>query len=213
MPFFVYMARCTENGLKNRSGTYKEKAGDNKVVKHYANTQLSNRCYVFLLRFYLQKLAPKVLEDPDSVFYWKPRDVVPASDSTPWFTLQVIGRNVLASMVKRMFQEVGIDGKTNHSLRATGATRLFEANVLVKLIKERTGHKSLDALRLYERTSSEQQKSVANLMCSSSKPNEFQFSSPAGGNTSSVFSSSQTMFKNFNNCTFNITFNPKVTES
>ena len=57
---------------KNPSGTYKEKAGDNKVVKHYANTQLGNRCYVFLLHFYLQKLAPKVLEDPDSFFYWKP---------------------------------------------------------------------------------------------------------------------------------------------
>ena len=40
---------------------------------------------------------------------------------------------------------------------ATGATRLFEANVPKKLTKERTGHKSLDALRLYERTSSEQQ--------------------------------------------------------
>ena len=88
-----------------------------------------NRCYVFLLRFYLQNLAPKVLEDPDSVFYRKPRDVVPASDSTPWFTLQVIGQNVLACSGKRMFQEVGIDGKTNHSLRATGVTRLFEANV------------------------------------------------------------------------------------
>ena len=112
-----------------------------------------------------------------------------------------------------MFQEVGIDGKTNHSLQATGATRLFEANVPEKLIKERTGHNSLDALRLYERTSSEQQKSVSNLMCSSSKPNEFQFSSPAGGNTSSAFSSSLSMFKDFNNCTFNITFKSKVTES
>ena len=40
--FVVY----TENGSKNHSGTYKEKAGDNKLVKHYANTQLGNRCYV-----------------------------------------------------------------------------------------------------------------------------------------------------------------------
>ena len=165
--FVVY----TENGSKNHSGTYKEKAGDNKIIKHYANSQLGIRCYVFLLRFYLQKLAPKVLVDPESVFYWKPRDVVSASDTTPWFTLQVIGRIVLSSMVKRMFQEVGIEGKTNHLLRATGATRLFEANVPEKLIKERTGHKSLDALRLYERTSVDQQKSVSNLMCSSSKEN------------------------------------------
>ena len=79
-----------------------------------------------------------------------------------------------------------------------------------KLIKEWTGHKSLDALRLYEPTSSEQQKSVSNLMCSFSKPNEFQFSSLAGGNTSSAFSSYQTVFKDFDNCTFNITFNQKL---
>ena len=32
--FVVY----TENGSKNRSGTYKEKAGENKVAKDYANT-------------------------------------------------------------------------------------------------------------------------------------------------------------------------------
>ena len=164
---------------------------------------------MFLLRFYLQKLAPKILEDPESVFYWKPRDVVPASDTIPWFTLQVIGRNVLSSVVKRMFREVGIEGKTNHSLRATGATRLFEANVPEKLIKERTGHKSLDALRLHEHTSVDQQKSVSNLMCSSSKENQFQFSSPSGNTSTSAFSSSQTMFKDFNNCTFNITFNQK----
>ena len=32
--FVVYM----ENDSEKRSGTYKEKEGDNKLVKHYANT-------------------------------------------------------------------------------------------------------------------------------------------------------------------------------
>lgn len=45
-------------------------------------------------------------------------------------------------MVKKMFEQIGVEGKTNHSLRATGATRLFEVNVPEKLIKERTGHRS-----------------------------------------------------------------------
>ena len=80
-----------------------------------------------------------MLQDPDSVFYWEPKEVVPVCDDAPWFTLQVIGRNNLASMVKKIFQKVGIEGKTNHSFRATGATRLFEANVPEKLIKKRTG--------------------------------------------------------------------------
>ena len=54
--------------------------------------------------------------------------------------------------MKNMCMQIGVEGKTNHSLRATGATRLFEANVPEKLIQERTGHRSIDALRMYERT-------------------------------------------------------------
>ena len=117
------------------------------------------------MNLYLRKIPPKVFNDPESTFYWKPNDRVPLSDSAPWFTLQVMGRNTLASMVKMMFQEIGVEGKSNHSLRATGATRLFESNVPEKLIQERTGHKSVDALRLYERTSVDQQKSVSTLLC------------------------------------------------
>lgn len=157
--FVVY----TENGSEKRSGTYKEKAGDNKLVKHYANTQLGN-CYVFLSRFYLQKLAPKVLEDHGLCLLLETMGCSPSK----WFHSMVHGtghwQNVLALVVKRMFQEVGIDGKTNHSLQVTGASRLCEANVPEKLIKEWTGHKSLDALRLYKCTSSEQQKSVPNVL-------------------------------------------------
>ena len=35
----------TENGLKNRSGSYKDKA-DNKIVKQYAQLHLKEQCYV-----------------------------------------------------------------------------------------------------------------------------------------------------------------------
>ena len=67
--------------------------------------------------------------------------------------MQPVGRNILASMVKTMCIQIGIMGKTNHSLRVTGAMRLFEANVPEKLIQGRTGHKSTDALQKYEHTS------------------------------------------------------------
>ena len=44
-------------------------------------------------------------------------------------------------MLKDMCFEAGIAGhKTNHSLRVTGASELFQAGVLEKIIKERTGH-------------------------------------------------------------------------
>ena len=58
-----------------------------------------------------------------------------------------------------MCSQVGISGhKTNHSLRATGTTRMFEAGVPDKIIQQRTGHRSAEALHLYERVSVEQQR-------------------------------------------------------
>ena len=88
----------------------------------------------------------------------------PALDTNAaWFFMQPVGRNTLASMVKSMCSQISVTGKTNYSLRATGATRLFEANVPEKLIEERTGHKSTDALRRYEHTSVIQQKAVSSV--------------------------------------------------
>ena len=167
------------------------------MVKHYANPDLGSKWYVSLLRFYLQKLPPKVRQDTDStLIHWEPKELTPLNDEAPWFTLQVIGQNALASMVKRMF---GVQGKTNHSLRATGATRLFEANVPEKLIQERTGHKSVDALRLYEHTFVRQQKSVSAVICPRS-PVKHQTESRG---------LPQSMFQGCQNCTFNISFNQK----
>lgn len=48
----------TENGSKNRNGSYKDKA-DNKIVKQYAQPHLKEQCYVYLLHCYFSKL-PKL---------------------------------------------------------------------------------------------------------------------------------------------------------
>ena len=49
-----------------------------------------------------------------------------------------------------MCKEAGIQGrKTNHSLRATTAARLFQAGLDEQLIMERTGHHSTDGVRSY----------------------------------------------------------------
>ena len=67
----------TENGLKNRSGSYKDKPDDNEVIKYYANCSLGEKCYYRVLKLYISKLPPKTLEDPKAVFYWKPKEKVP----------------------------------------------------------------------------------------------------------------------------------------
>ena len=42
-------------------------------------------------QFYFRKLTSKELKNPESVFYWKAKEVVPVCDDAPWFTLQMIG--------------------------------------------------------------------------------------------------------------------------
>uniref|UniRef100_A0A1X7VRV2 Tyr recombinase domain-containing protein n=1 Tax=Amphimedon queenslandica TaxID=400682 RepID=A0A1X7VRV2_AMPQE len=57
-------------------------------------------------------------------------------------------------MTKTMFEMGGIKGvKTNHSLQATAATRLYKEGVDEQLIMERIGHHSIDGVRSYKRTS------------------------------------------------------------
>ena len=206
----------TENGSKNRSGSYKDKPDDNKVIKHYADSSLGEKCYYRVLKLYTSKLPPKTQEDPEAVFYWKPKEKVPLDATAAWFLIQPVGRNTLASMVKNMCSQIGVTGKTNHSLRATGATRLFEANVPEKLIQERTGHKSTDALRRYERTSVVQQKAVSSVICASN-PTSFQTTvvnsvpdQPVSSelrSTDPFQSSGLSLFQNCNNCTINVAIN------
>ena len=108
-----------ENGSKNRSGSYKDKPDDNKVTKHYGISTLGDRCYYHVLKFYFEKLSPTVLS---AVFIGSPKTL---SSTAPWFTTQPVGRKALASVVKTMCESVGVKGKTNHSLRATGTTAVF----------------------------------------------------------------------------------------
>ena len=100
----------------------------------------------------------------------RPLTAVPFEQGKPWFCSMPIGKNYLSSMFKDMCAEAGVSGrKTNHSLRATGASELFEAGVPEKIIKERTGHWSLKALRLYERTTKDRHQAVSVVLSSSQK--------------------------------------------
>ena len=68
-------------------------------------------------------------------------------------------------MLKQICQKAGISQQfTNHSLRAFGATKLFQAGVSEKMIQQRTGHQSLEALYRYERTSLAQLLDVSNVL-------------------------------------------------
>ena len=59
----------------------------------------------------------------------------------------------------------GIEGRvTNHSMRATSVTQMYETGVPEKVIQERTGHRSLEALRVYKRTNAQQHQAVSGVL-------------------------------------------------
>ena len=152
----------TEAGSKNRQGTYQQKYIPNKQVPIYACPAAGNRCHVRILDMYYSKLPEQAFEN--DVFYLKPS----GCPKTSWFVNIPVGRNELGKMVKNMCVDADVAGnKTNHSLRATGATILFNAEVPEKLIQERTGHRSINALRQYERTTPAQQQDVSRIVSSS----------------------------------------------
>ena len=148
----------TENGSKNRTGGFYQLGIDNKSVPIFKNVHAGERCLVSLLDLYLSKL-PQAAIDKD-IFYCKLLERF--DKDSHWYSQQPRGKHTLANMVKSMFTEAGVDGTfTNHSLRATGATDLFQAGVPEKIIQEFTGHRSIKALRQYERADVTQKKPLA----------------------------------------------------
>jgi hypothetical protein len=76
-------------------------------------------------------------------------------------TKQRVGINTLKSMLPDLADKSGIGVHyTNHSLRATTITRMFNSGLPEKIIAETSGHRSMKALRCYERTCETQRQAV-----------------------------------------------------
>ena len=153
--YLVYTEDCS----KNNQGGLKCRKLKTKEVIHHANAANPSRCPVRLYKLYI-KLCPQ--DRPGHAFYLQPLKK-PKQDC--WFTVKPLGHNTLDNMVREMCKDAGITGhKTNHSLRATTATRLFHAGVDEQLIMERTGHRSMDGVRCYKRTSQEQHEVLSDIV-------------------------------------------------
>ena len=69
---------------------------------------------------------------------------------------------MLSKIIPDMCKEARVQGrKTGHFGKVTCATVLYHAKFDDQLIKERTGHRSLEALHKYKRTSSDEQREVS----------------------------------------------------
>ncbi|VDI30278.1 Hypothetical predicted protein [Mytilus galloprovincialis] len=81
-----------------------------------------------------------------------------------WYGNNPIGHNTLQGTVKRLCISIGLTGKrTNHSLRASAATSLYNAGIEEQRVAKTTGHRS-NAVRVYKRTSSDQQIEASNIL-------------------------------------------------
>ena len=139
-----------ENISKTNPRGWKHRKIEPKCVKHVDTLATSNssRSHALLLIKYLScrpanqeafYLAPVKKFDPTNKIWYKP---VP------------VGHNTLSETVSRLCAKGDVKGfKTNHSLRATCATRLYKEGLDEQLIMERTGHRSLSGVRSYKRTS------------------------------------------------------------
>ena len=156
-----------EHGSKNYAARVKDLRYENKQVPCPAVPENGQKCLVFLLDLYLSKLPTFAFEK--DILYLRPKRSKPFDSVAAWYDQIPVGKNTLSTMVKDMCSEAAILGKTNHSLRATGATTLFQNNVPEKVIQKLTGHRSLDALRSYEQISSDQHMEVSKIMLSNIK--------------------------------------------
>ena len=149
-----------EHGSKNHSGGVSDLTDGKTVTIVHSH---GSRSHTMLLDLYLSKI-PSEARQPNSRFYLRPLPFTPTG-SRSWFWNSPLGTKKIQTMVKDMMQEASIPGNfTNHSLRATGTTTLFDAGVPEALIQKRSGHKSTKALRVYERVTPEQDQAVSRIL-------------------------------------------------
>ena len=111
--FTGFVDKTHQGGLKHR------KFGA-RVVEHHAIEEKAERCVVHVFKKYMTN---RHKNSPCDVLYLKPKKSVKAEDNV-WYYKTAVGHNTLSSVVKKLCKKAGIPGyKTNHSLRATTATR------------------------------------------------------------------------------------------
>ncbi len=151
----------TEHSSKIHQGGLKDLHKKPKVVAAFENTENPECCIVHLFQKYCAK---QPTHDPkcSTQFYLRP--LAKVMNKHIWYSCQPIGVNTLRRVITKLCDAAGIPGKhTNHSLRSTAATRLYQNNVDEQQIIEITGHHSV-AVWNYKCTSLAQQAEVSNLL-------------------------------------------------
>ncbi len=145
-----YLKYIEDIGLKTNKGGLKHRKLKPKEVLIFPDTEKRERCPVELVRKYMCKM-PQVKWC--NAFYLRPLKNYTSSE---WYHDLPMGLNALSKVVKRLCARAGTEGHfTNHSLRASSVTRMYQGGIQEKVISEVSGHRSL-AVREYQHTNLEQ---------------------------------------------------------
>ena len=138
-------------GLKTNKGGLKHRKVPGKVVDVH---QIDNvdRCPVHILSKYLSMLPSE--RKCKALYLQCKKNYSPGN----WYRDAPVGENKMRSFVKDLCKKAGIPGfYSNHSLRSTSCTRMYDCGVDEQVIQEISGHRSL-AVRSYKRTSDEKRR-------------------------------------------------------
>ena len=121
-----------EDVSRTNQGRIQHRKVENKEVVHHVNEGNPERCLVQLYKLYQSCCPPG---RPNEAFYLKPLKK-PKADVL--FGCSHLGHNLLGNTIRRLFERAEIPRfHTNHSLRTTAATRLFDAGVDEQLITKK----------------------------------------------------------------------------
>ena len=142
------VSKTNQGGLQHRNVSP-------KIVLAFENLENPERCIVRLYEKYISHLPENTT---NTAFYLRPLD---KPRGHVWFGAQSVGRHKLDTVVAEICKDGNLLGyRTNHSLRASAATRMFDAEVDEQLICEVTGHRS-SAVRSYKRTNTAQKRKMS----------------------------------------------------
>ena len=159
-PYIMY---CEDTSKTNQGGLKSQKVAPKHVV-HHANMEKPSRCLVRLFQKYTV-LCPSC--HPNDALYLTP---LKNPMESCWYSHVPIGHNKLADTVPHLMRDAGIPGYfTNHSLRATATTRMYDAQLDQASIMQRTGQRSVQGVRTYKRTTQKLAELTSTILSQSEK--------------------------------------------
>lgn len=150
-----------ESVSKSNNGGIKHRKIQPKTVTIFSNPN-PDRCPVKLIKQY-RNLCPSTIT-PDMPFYLTP---MVNYSSYQWFSERPIGVNTISDATKRLMKNIDNKFYSNHSLRRTAITRLYQNGIEEQQISEISGHRSV-AVRQYKETCEQQREECSKIIQGSS---------------------------------------------